>query len=138
MSDPTSIERTHFVDRPISEDSFSVNVLFGYETPHTAVVGLIAVIAQNIVVSRLDIDWRICSMVQIFGQDVVLIKRLVIDVHDTAPDFDDIARHSDDALDVRLRGIERIPKHDDILTLNLFDPVNELVNENTLLVDQFG
>src|SRR5215813_5854294 len=49
----TSVQATHFVHRPVSEHRFAVNVFLRYKPPHTAVVGLIAVIAQNIVMAGL-------------------------------------------------------------------------------------
>src|SRR6266850_813989 len=135
---PTSVQRSHFVDRPISENGFSVDVLLRDEAPHAAVVGLVPVIAQHVVVTWLDVYRRIGSMVHVLGQYVVLIERLVIDVNNAAADFDDVARHANYALDVGLRRIKWIPENDDVLSLNLFDPVNELVDEDTFLVDQLG
>src|SRR5437899_10964707 len=90
---PTSIQATHLVDWPISEDGFSVDVFFRDETPHAAVVGLIPVIAQNIVMARLNVDGRIGPTVHILGKDVVLIKRLVVELNHSNPHVDDMSGH---------------------------------------------
>src|SRR6516162_10217746 len=133
---PTSIQRTHFVYGPVSEDCFSVDVLLGYEAPHAAVVGLVPMIAEHVVVAGLDVHRWISPMIQVLRQNVILVKGLVVDVNNTTPNLDDVTRHSDHALDVRLRGIEGIPENDNILPLDFFDPVDELVDEDALLVDQ--
>src|SRR5256885_235430 len=134
---PTSIQTTHLVDWPISEDSFSVDVFFRYQAPHAAVVRLIPVIAQNIVVARLNIYRRIGSMVHILRKDVVLIERLVVHLNNSAPDFNDVSGHANHALDIGLGWVEGIPKNNNIFPLNLLDAVDEFVDEDSLLVDQF-
>src|SRR5260370_34682370 len=111
---PISIQGSHFIYGPISEDGFPVDVLLRHEPPHAAVVGLIPVISEDIVVARLDVYGRIGSMVQVLGQDIVLVKRPVIDINDAAADFNDIARHANDALDVGHRRIAWIPENDDM------------------------
>src|SRR5215510_8280303 len=98
---PTSIQRSHLIYRPISEDGFAVDVLLGNKSPHAAVVGLIPVVAENVVVARLNINRRVRTMIHEFGQDVVFSQRLVIDVNSSALYFHDITGHSDDAFDVR-------------------------------------
>ena len=92
-------------------------------------------IAQNIVMARLNVDGRIGPTVHILGQDVVFIKRLVVDINNSTPDFNDISGHANNALDVGLRRIEGIPKNNNIFALDFFDPVDEFVDENPLLVD---
>src|SRR5207247_5456910 len=110
---PTSIQATHLVDWPISEDGFSVDVFFRDETPHAAVVGLIPVIAQNIVMARLNVDGRIGPTVHILGQDVVFIKRLVVDINNSAPAFDYISGHASIALEVGRCRIQGMPTYSD-------------------------
>src|SRR5881394_1365831 len=97
---PGSIQGSHFVDGPISEYGFTVNVLLRNEAPHAAVVGLITVVAQNVEVAGLDINRGIGAVIHELGQDVILIQRLVVDVNHAAADFNNIAGHADDALDV--------------------------------------
>src|ERR1051326_7799589 len=135
MPGSPSVQRSHLVDRPISKDGLAVDVLLGDEPPHAAVVGLITVVAQHVKVAGLDVYRRIGSMVHELRQDVILIKRLVVDINNTTAHFNDVPGHPHDALDIGLCGIQRIPENDNIFTLNLFDPVNELVDENPFLVN---
>src|SRR2546430_5372400 len=90
----TSIQTTHFVDWPISEDSFSVDIFFRYEAPHAAVVRLIPVIAQNIVVARLNVYRRGGPMVHVLGEDVGFIQRLVVHLNNSTPGPHHIPRHA--------------------------------------------
>src|SRR5215813_1364806 len=84
----------------------------------------------------LNVDWRVCAMVQELRKDVGFIKFLVIHEDFAAFDFNHIAGHADDALDIGLRWIERIPENNNVPTLNLFNPVNEFVDEDPFLVDE--
>src|SRR5262249_30206079 len=93
-----SIQRSHFVHWPISKHGSAVNVFRRHKPPHTAVVGLISVVAQNIVMAGLDVDWRVRAMVQKLRQDVIFIEFLVIHQDFAAFDFNYISRHADDAL----------------------------------------
>src|SRR5262245_12054320 len=86
--------------------------------------------------ARLDIYRRICAMIQIFRQDITLFERFIVDVNDAAADFHDISRHSHNAFDIRLRRIQRIPKDYDIFALNSFDSIDELVYEDSFLIDK--
>jgi len=52
--------------------------------------------------------------------------------------FDRILRQTDDALNERLRAVQRIPENDHIAALNWIKPVNEFVDENSLLIGDQG
>src|SRR5215813_2063837 len=97
---PTSIQRSHLINGPIPEDGFAVYVFFRYQPPHPAIVGLVAVIAENIVVTGFHINGWIGAVIEIFRQDVVLVERLFVDVDDAALDLHDVTRHTNDAFDV--------------------------------------
>src|SRR5262249_52660600 len=56
---PTSIQATHLIYWPVSENGFAVDVLLRHEAPHAAVVRLVSMVAQNIVMTGLDIHGRI-------------------------------------------------------------------------------
>ena len=70
--------------------------------------------------------------------DVGLVQRLFVDVDGAVANFHDIAGHADDALDVGLRRIQRIPEHDDVLAADLLDSIDELVDENPFLIPSSG
>src|SRR5579883_350185 len=133
----TSIEATHFIDRPVSENGFPVDVFLRYLSPHAAVVGLIPVVAENVIVTGLDRYRRIGAVIQEFRQEIGLIQLLVVHVDDSAANLNDIAGHADHPLDVGFRRIERVPEHDNVLPLDLFNVVDELVDENAFLVNEF-
>src|SRR5262245_54303350 len=133
-----SIQRSHFIYRPISEDGFAVDVSLRNKAPHAAVVRLVSVVTEDIVMPGLDVNRWVGTPIHEFRQDVVLVKRLVIDVNKAAADFDDVTGHTDHAFDVRLRGIERIPKNHDVFAMNFLDSINELIDEDPFLVDELG
>ena len=94
------IDGTHLIDWPVSEDCFAVDILFGDETPHTAVVGLIAMIAQDVVVTGFDIDRRVTSPIEEIGRHVVLIEYCPIHEDVAFLDVNDITRQTDNTLDI--------------------------------------
>src|SRR5262245_34080085 len=99
-SPSASIEGTHLFNRPISENSLAVDVFFRHESPHPAIVGLIPVVTQNKVMAWFDVLRRIRAVIEIFGQDVILFERLVVDVDDTAFNLHDVTGHAHNPLDV--------------------------------------
>src|SRR5215813_12271118 len=50
---PTSIQTTHLIYRPVSENGFAVDVLLGHKAPHAAVIGLVSMVAENVVMTGL-------------------------------------------------------------------------------------
>ena len=76
-------------------------------------------------------------MIFVFRIEIGLVQFLIVHVDGAAADFNDIAGHSDDTFDIRLRGIERIPEHDDIFACDSFDSINKLIDEYPFLIKQF-
>src|SRR5207247_10197604 len=71
------------------------------------------------------------------GEDVLFIPLLVVHINNSTPDLNDVSGHANHSLDIGLCWIEGIPKNNNIFPLNLFDPVDEFVDEDSFLVDQF-
>lgn len=67
---------------------------------------------------------------------VWLIDALAIHIDSTVGDFQIIAGERNDALDVALRWIARVVEYHHIAPMNLFEPVDKLVDEEAIVVVQ--
>src|SRR5439155_23926813 len=65
----TLIQTTHLAYRPVSENRFTVDIFLRHQSPHAAVVGLVAVIPENVIVAGLDINGRVGAMIEVFWVD---------------------------------------------------------------------
>src|SRR6266567_2630731 len=85
-----------------------------------------------------DRHLRIRPRICIRRRNVVLVQRLIVHVDLAAINADAVARHPDHALDVALGGIARIAEDHNIPTLDRFQPVYKLVDEDSFLVVERG
>src|SRR6266567_72159 len=81
---------------------------------------------------------RIRPRICIRRGNVVLVQRLIVHVNLAAVNANTVARHPDHALDVALGGIARIAEDHNIPALDWFQPIYELVDEDSFLVVERG
>ena len=77
--------------------------------------------------------FRVRAGIGIGRGNVVLIERLIVHIHLAAVDADAVARHSDHAFDVALRGVARIPENHNIPAFN-----HKLIHEDPFLIFERG
>ena len=72
----------------------------------------------------------------VLRRHVWLGERHTVHVYDSFADFHHFARQRDDALDERLRTVQRIPEDDNISALDGLETVDKFVNEDALLIGE--
>ena len=95
-------------------------------------------VAQDVIVVGLDVSRGIALMVQVFGRDVRFLQRRAVDVNPPVAYTDELSRQPDHALDVRLRGVERVLEHDDVPAFDGLETVYKLIDEDPLMILQAG
>src|SRR5271166_1154201 len=95
-------------------------------------------IAQHEIALRRHHNFRIRPRVGVGGRNVIFIESFAVDIDLATIDADAISGDANYALDVALRGITRIAKHDYVAARNRLQAVDELVDEDALLVGERG
>src|SRR4029077_9280675 len=95
-------------------------------------------VAQNEIGIPWDYDFRIGPGIQVIGGYVGFADRCIVHIHMPIGYADAIARQSDHSLDEALACVARVVEHHNISALDAFEPVDQLVDENALLVFQAG
>src|SRR5579872_2711939 len=72
----------------------------------------------------------------VLRRDVWLGERHTVHVYDSFANLYHFARQRDDALDERLRAIQRIPEDDDVAALDGLKTVDKFVDEDALLIGE--
>src|ERR1035438_1713714 len=129
---------TQLIHRPVPEYSFAVDKVLVDRAKIAAVVRHGAMVAEHKERMRRDRQFGVRAGIGIGRGNVVLVERLVVDVHLAAIDAYTVARHPDHALDVTLRRVARIAEDHNIPALNGFQPVHKLVHEDPFLVLERG
>src|SRR5690242_16017644 len=81
---------------------------------------------------------RIGPRVSIFRRNVILTKRLAVDIDVPVRDTHLVPGNSNHALDKALARIPRIAKHHNVSSLDAFPPINQFVDKDALLVFKAG
>src|SRR6266436_1694847 len=129
-----SRKRTEMVHRPVGKDGAPVNEAAGNRTENARIVEADAVVAHDEIVVRLHAHGRKVAQILVLRWNVRLMHNFSVNVENALADFHGFTRQTDDALDKRLRVIERIPEDDHSSALKWLETVNKFVDENTLLV----
>src|SRR5262249_7102885 len=95
-----------------------------------------AVVAEHVIVTGLDINWREAPRIPEFRIDVGLVEDLIVHVNLAAPNFHNVARHAYYPFDIRLRGIQPVPETEVFFPRNPLYTIYILVEEDPLLIDQ--
>src|SRR6202451_2054757 len=127
-----------FLHRPISKHGLAVDIALIHRTKIAAVVRHGAVIAQHEVGIGRNDRLRIRSRIGVNRGNVIFIHGLVVHIQLAAINADAVSTHSDYALDVALRRIAGIAKHDNVAALNGLQAIDEFVDEDAFLVGQRG
>src|ERR1044071_9972545 len=93
-------------------------------------------VAQNEIGIPRDYDFRIGPGIQVIGGYVWFGDRCIVHIHVPIRYADAIARQSDHPLDEALACVAWVLEHHNISALDAFEPVDQLVDENALLVFQ--
>src|SRR5215467_3047549 len=130
------VKEAHLGQRPIPEHRLAIDVFFRNQTPRTAVIRLIPVIAHVEVIMRLDERIRVGPReASVIGGQVWLFNRLIVYVELTLiVDSYGLARQANNALDERLGRIIRKPEDYNVVALDRVKIIDELVYEYPLIV----
>src|SRR3974390_564899 len=124
--------------RPVAEDRLAVNESLVHGPEVATVVGEIAMIAEDKIGVRRNDDLGKRPHVFVGRRHIIFGGNLSVDVHQPVIDADAIAGQSNDTLDVALRGVSGVVEDDDVAAVNGLQPIDELVNEHSLLVGKSG
>ena len=72
------------------------------------------------------------------GGDVGLEQSPAIDEDLAVDHLDRLARQADDPLDIRFGGVQRVPENHHVAAMDVLNPVDELVDEDSFLVGELG
>jgi hypothetical protein len=125
-------------ERPVDKDGLAVNVLPIDRAPDSTVVGRLSMVPEHEVVVRLDISRRAVLMIEVARRNVRLGERLVIDENASLLNIHPLSGKANHPLDVRFRGIQGIQEDDDVAPTDLLKAVDELIDEDSLVIDQPG
>src|ERR1035438_4356449 len=125
-------QQTKPLQRPVDENGLPVNKASPHGAPVAAVVGGIAVVAQNIVRIRLDLDLGVAVLVAVSREDVRLVQRAAVDDHRASVDAHGVSGHADDAFYVRLAGVAGKLKDHSVAALDAGEEVDKFVDEDAL------
>src|SRR5205085_1548934 len=93
-----------FRERPVAEERLAVDIFFGDEAPRARVRRVVAVVAHDEVVVRLDVRGRAVVGRDVEGRvEIRLLKLLAVDEDSARAHLHGLARKTYDALDVTLR-----------------------------------
>src|ERR1700682_2207560 len=95
-------------------------------------------VAEDEEAVRRNHDSSIRAGVRVIAGDVVFVERLAVHIDLATLDANPVACNSDDALDVALRSVARIPEDDDVAALDGLPAIDKLVDEDALLVFEAG
>src|SRR5579859_277496 len=95
-------------------------------------------VAQDEISIHRDHDFRIGPGIQVIRGYVGFGDRFVVHVQMTIGYADAIAWQSDHSLDKALARVAWVMEHHNVSALDAFEPVDQLVDENALLVFQAG
>src|SRR5215472_7115342 len=95
-------------------------------------------VPENEIVITFDVSGRVVLMVEIAWRKIRFVQRSVINEDTSFPNTHPVPRKAHHPLDVRLRGVQRIEKDDNVASLDLLKTVEELVDEDSLVIHQPG
>lgn len=126
-----------FRKRPDSKHRLAVDVLLGHGAKSAGVLRAVAMVAHHEKMALFNGRFSHVGSVFVLTLQIGLFDRLLVDVHDSVADLDEIARTADHPLDVGDGRIARIEENDDIAALDVAETVDELVDEEPfILVDE--
>ena len=132
-------QRTEVVDRPVGEDGATINILAGDGAKDTRIVGTDAVVAHHEITAPRYGERAEIRNVGVLRGHVGLGNLASIYIENTVSNLDGLSRKAHNPLDERLRAVQRIPEDDHVAAADGFEPVDEFVDEDALLVgEQWG
>src|SRR5262249_17074780 len=130
------LQKTCFLDRPISKNCLTIDIFARHQSPRPAVVTGVPMVAKHVVMPfPYSHRWiRICVLIT--SRNVSLFNQLAIDINLTVANRDDISGHAEHTLDEGFARILRIPEDDDVSSVDLLKVIDKLVDEDSFLIEQ--
>src|SRR4029079_2646713 len=129
---------SYLVDRPVPKHGLAVDVACFYRTEVAAIARKVAMIAQDEERTRRNHYLGIGQSVLVRRGYVIFLEHLVIHKDATFHYANVISRHAYHTLDEALLRVPGIAEYDNITSLDRFDAIDELIDEDPLLVVQGG
>ena len=126
------------IHRPVCEYSLAVDKLSRHRPENPRVVRAGAVIPHYEILALRNLRGRVRPEIIGLGRNIRFRQEFPVQINLPLANFNRILWQPDDALDERLRAVQRIPENDDIAALNRIESVNEFVDENPLLIGDQG
>src|ERR1019366_6067537 len=130
--------RTEMIPWPIGEHGLAINKIARHRPENPRIIRACAMIPHHEVLACRNSCGRQSAKIRGLRRNVRFRQELAIEIHLAFTDLHDVFRQSHDALDERLRAVQRIPKEDHIAPLHHLKPVDDLVDENSFLIGNQG
>src|SRR5579863_1636778 len=122
------------VHGPVREYRLAINIWPPHGPEHARIVGAIAMIAHDKIISRGNPHRWIARAIEVVPRNIRLLQFFSFHVHVTGANLNRLAGQADDAFDERFRVVYRIPENDHVPALDGLEAVDELVDEDALLI----
>src|SRR5215472_579884 len=135
---PSLAQDPELFHRPVTEDGFAEDIASGYGADLPAVIGTVAVVAENKKSVRPHHRFRIGRGVQKLLRHIRFLQQSSVYVDMPVGNPDAVAGQRNYALNEALAAIARVAKDHDVAARNVLPPVNQFVDEDAFLVFQSG
>src|SRR5713101_2093828 len=124
------------IHRPVGKYRAAVDVAVGDRPKDTRIVGTDAVIAHDKIAVTGNAHGAVIAHIFILRGDVGLGDRLAVDVDHAVANLHSFTRQTNHAFYEGFRAVQRVPEDHHVSALDGFEPVDEFVDEDALLVGE--